>query len=56
MTGFTPAGSELYVYSPNLDGFSAADLDAVKSLFESCGIDPISTAEYSDKVGCSWTG
>ncbi|MBN2330820.1 MAG: hypothetical protein JXC85_03320 [Candidatus Aenigmarchaeota archaeon] len=56
MTGFKPTGSELYVYSPKLDGFSEADLDGVQGLFESCGIDPISTAEYPSKVGCSWTG
>lgn len=56
MTGFTPAGSALHVYSPNLDGFSEADVDGVKSLFESCAMDPMSTAEYANKVGCSWTG
>jgi hypothetical protein len=56
MTGFTPAGTEIHVYSPDLDGFSEADLAGFQSLFASCGIDPVSNAEYSNKAGCSWTG
>jgi len=55
MTGFTPAGSELYVYAPSLDAFSESDLENVRSLYTSCGMEPISTAEYSNIVGCSWT-
>jgi hypothetical protein len=56
MTGFTPAGSELYVYAPDIEDFEEADLEKLESLYASCGIDPISVAEYSGKVGCSWTG
>jgi hypothetical protein len=62
MTGFTPGGSTLYVYSPKMTGFGEADLDGVQKLFENCatnlgtGIDPVSKAEYTGIVGCSWTG
>ncbi len=55
MTGFTPAGSDLYVYAPSLDGFDESNLENVRSLYTSCGMEPISTAECSNVVGCSWT-
>ena len=56
MTAFTPSGTELHVYAPDLAGFSESEIDAVRSLYTSCGMEPISAVEYSGKVGCSWTG
>ena len=56
MTAFTPSGAELHVYAPDLAGFSESEIDDVRSLYTSCGMEPISAVEYSGKVGCSWTG
>jgi hypothetical protein len=56
MTGFRPSGSDIYVYSPSMNGFTASDLENVLRLYASCGMNPVSGAGYSGKVGCSWTG
>ncbi len=57
MTAFTPSGSELNIYAPSVSGFAASDLDNLRNLYESCGIDPVTPTSYvySSMVGCSWT-
>lgn len=55
-TGFTPSGSAINVYAPEVSGFTPEDIDGIKSLYESCGIAPVTIVDYSGKVGCSWSG